>query len=272
MSSMAITPVELVPLTAACTLGTTVAAMVLQRFFSRQDAERETERRRLEAVNAEALVLFSIPIEQAVRRQETARLELLRLFTDVQADVDVRQVQCNLGVQEIPTNLELRDVLRATQVRHDDDLQHSAAPWLEQLTSTIERELLGACADIVTHWDEFDNLHNFGWSSKLNIARGCAHYATRVIGAALRCEPLPVPPYSVLCRLPQRAGEPALRASRDLFVTYWMLIALGASSFNGQHLPLDDIPFLDSGKTESPLPSWLPPLSVGQVFQLEPML
>ena len=88
-----------------------------------------------------------------------------------EADLDVNNVNHHLSSQGRPAEMALRDFLRATQNRQDDHLQHLAEPWTEQLVNEVERELLTACADVVTHWDEFDNYHNFGWSSQLNIAR-----------------------------------------------------------------------------------------------------
>lgn len=261
---MVITPTELVPITAACTLVTTLVAMTVQRAFSRRDADREARRRNLETRESEFRALRSIPLEQAIRRQERARLELLRLFTDVQSDIDVTAIQARLDGRQCPKGMTFRNFLRATHTRQDDHLQRLARPWFEQLTNDVERELLAACADIVTHWDEFDNFHNFGWSSQVNIARTCAHYATRVIGAALRCEPLPLPIYSVLCRLPERPGAPALRKSRNLTITYLMMLALGVTQHeDGRLMPtlgeMETCAFFEAPSISAPPPQikWL---------------
>lgn len=207
---MGLTPVEIVPITAACTLAVTLVSMSVQRHFSRMDAERDRQLRVVDAEAAEARLLVRLPQQLAVQQDFTAKLELLELFLQASRALD--------GISLVPHHLtshqmrrlgampasRLRRLIRreAGEERIDDVIQREAARHLQMIVDPRVRWLLASCVDIVANWDALDSYHDeWGWS-RLVIASLTADYGTSAISASLRGEVLPRPPRSLLVRLP----------------------------------------------------------------------
>lgn len=211
---MALAPVEIVPITASCTLIATLVGMAVQRRITRSAADVEARRRKDEAELARMRELELAPRKHAIERQGDARLQLLKLFTDVQPELDVfRLIRAGI-LREANADEVTRLVLRSLGPRLDDHMMRSACPYLAQLTDPLERWLVGSCADIVGNWDEFDTFHGREWFVQMIIAAECALYATQVIGASLRGEPVPLPPRALMVRLSEGPSLKALRQRR----------------------------------------------------------
>lgn len=246
---MALTPAEIVPITASATLAVTLISMAVQRWFARKDAELEAVRRREEAEFSAQRALAFAPRHLAQQRDAQAKLELLRLFTEVQVDLlhgpDLFLRSPHLLAPHLPA---IRDILARSApdaVKQIDDLDrfmvlqrisgevarsefdhlgiaagagidNKSYFHLAQIIDDHERWLLATCADIVANWHEIDTAHGSYCWIQMRVAKECALYATQVLGASLRCEPIPSPPRVLAVRLPVFGGDRALRKRRSI--------------------------------------------------------
>jgi hypothetical protein len=231
-------------------LVTTLIAMTVQRRFSRKDAELEASRRRNEAELAELRALALAPRHLAVKRDETAKLELLKLFTDVQVEfnsLDLFHIPHSTGTAVTINGRNIRPYLRAAGPRLDDRLQAAAAPHLAQLTNDVERWLLSACIDITANWDQFDTFHGDMWRFQILVADACALYATQIIGASLRMELIPFPPRVLAVRLSDDMEPHAMRQRKPVDWDEAELALPKHYQFSSQALPWRTIAALPTG-------------------------
>ena len=112
-------------------------------------------------------------------------------------------------------------MLSALVDRPEDHLIADAELLLMQVIDPVERWLLSVCADECGHWDEIDTAHGVDWFMQFLVAGACAQYATAVIGASLRHEPLPHVARIVAVRLPYDSSD--TRALRHRKPTEWEL-------------------------------------------------
>jgi hypothetical protein len=246
---MALTPVEIVPITASATLAVTLISMAVQRWFSRKDADLEAARRREEAeLNAQRALALT-PRHLALQRDAQVKLELLRVFTEAQ--VELRQGPSRLlershllapylpdirdhlarsmpeavrGIDDIDRFIALSRITGAVARREFDNLGIAAGAeirkesslYLAQVIDGLERWLLAVCADIVANWHEIETAHGNDCWTQITVAAECALYATRVLGASLRGEPIPSPPRVLAVRLPALDADRALRERRPI--------------------------------------------------------
>jgi hypothetical protein len=73
-----------------------------------------------------------------------------------------------------------------------------------------------ACSEIAAHWDEFGTAHGDFWLAQMSVAHSCCLYATQVIGASLRLEPIPFPPRVLAVRLSDDPVPSAIRSRRPV--------------------------------------------------------
>lgn len=242
---MALTAVEIVPITAAATLTVTLISMAVQRRFTRKDAELEAIRRREEAELSAQRALVLAPRHLALQRDAQAKLELLRVFTEAQVELqqgpnrllesarllapylaDIQDYLAHsmpdavrridgldrfIALSRIPGAVARRE-LDYLGIAAGADITQKSSLYLAQVVDDLERWLLAVCADIVANWHELETAHGSNCFTQVTVAGECALYATQILGASLRGEPVPVPPRVLRVRLPKVGTGCALRA------------------------------------------------------------